>query len=426
MPEVSFPEIQHLGKLDVSKSEKIRKIIAQTHEQGARLTSHELIPTPELEKIRSEANAAITHHIAKKYGLSGFEVPPPDRVHFMNEDAPYLDKDSWGEIEGYHSVSTRAIYVRTDTEDIDQIRDGIESELERSDDWMYAAEILADNKYGEDNEFDYQYSELDWPPLEEYIQPDDTEEVKKAKTRAYEKHLLFKSHENKNDEDAAEAYRRWKIRRISHIYIHEAYHFGSKNKLLLINEAFGSRSGYNIQSPKDTNEYLTSFTSLNEAVTEQLAVETLNQNEERLNVEPLTYYYYYQVEDLRKDYTEDDKRFYELDRILLNIVIGVISERLKKPEEKIWSEIVLGYISGEMMHLRDIEKVYGPSSLRLYASLPPISDLPQKLRDEIYDFFKNPNPNKVKSLAEQVAKETTEHYHANKISRKIGSSKLDT
>lgn len=119
------------------------------------------------------------------------------------------------------------------------------------------------------------------------------------------------------------------------------------------------RLGYSVQA-NDANKnkimrsmysnYDEHFRGLNEAVTDKMAIEVLNKI---LKKEPLP--------ESMGGYSE----FIDI----LNMIIEKVSQENNEGVNAIWKAFKRGLFSGEMMHLREIEKIFGRGALRILAAL---------------------------------------------------------
>ncbi len=139
-----------------------------------------------------------------------------------------------------------------------------------------------------------------------------------------------------------------------HDLLHEMVHSVSHIKYEILEDDIKNyRTGYALKNHKDNIKYLESF---NEALTEDLTQSLLFKNRQVLydtfNIKKL---------GIPNSYSKDNM-------IIDNIVIG-LSDNSKIPEHLIRDRFYKGLFTGDMMHLREIDKVFGEGSLRLLAFL---------------------------------------------------------
>lgn len=185
--------------------------------------------------------------------------------------------------------------------------------------------------------------------------------------------------------------------------IHEALHFSGYNMrgLPKINEETDyekSRVGFHIYSPKNGNY----FSFLNEAMTEFITDDILNENFEEIKKELKMKNIFGLNENLYKKLNILMFKTYYKER-------NLISRIIKESKINI-NELKKGYFTGNMLCLRKIEETYGPGSLRILAlqELNPAAiigeaiyfdlNTPENLRNKIKEGIINnlPEEEKVK------------------------------
>jgi len=62
---------------------------------------------------------------------------------------------------------------------------------------------------------------------------------------------------------------------------------------------------------------------------------------------------------------ENKDIFYNLPLEILEIVLEKIAKNNKEKPEQVWQRFKKGFFTGEMMHLRDVEKTFGKGALRV-------------------------------------------------------------
>lgn len=142
--------------------------------------------------------------------------------------------------------------------------------------------------------------------------------------------------------------------KLFHGLLHEMVHSVSHIKYEILEDDIKNyRIGYALKNHKDNIKY---FESFNEALTEDLTQSLLFKNRQVL----------YNTFNINKFGTPNS---YSKDNMIIdNIVIG-LSDNNKIPEHLIRDKFYKGLLTGDMMHLREIDKVFGEGSLRLLAFL---------------------------------------------------------
>jgi hypothetical protein len=155
------------------------------------------------------------------------------------------------------------------------------------------------------------------------------------------------------------------LRLILHEMIHQAsFHtvFENTDKKLI----YPLRSGYQGFKPNDL-ESKDRFVGLNEAIVDSITQEIINKHQEDLNVK-----FNFSEEELKTDELFSDAYSDYVD--ILNIIINKISEEKGEDKESIWKNFKKGEFTGNMMHLRDVEKYFGTGALRILSSFGDYND----------------------------------------------------
>jgi len=181
------------------------------------------------------------------------------------------------------------------------------------------------------------------------------------------------------------------------VMLHEAlhtlsfckYHFDSTEENKIVKEY---RSGYRTINPKEN--YHEHFRGLNEAVIDKMVREIINKHREEL------------AEELNIMFKEEEESYlYYSDYIkILDVIIQKIADRKHEDKEAIWRRFKKGLFTGEMMHLRDLEKSSGKQSLRMIAALNSgTKDLPaEEINRKVLKYFETDNDQEKNKIAEEI------------------------
>ncbi len=167
--------------------------------------------------------------------------------------------------------------------------------------------------------------------------------------------------------------------------IHESTHKASHLKYIVNvkeKKLDSYRTGYRLAGREDSNLFL----GLNEAVVEKTTKDILSHIHSLKN------------ENFKKiqDVNFNSRSGYWSQLLTLNKILEKIAQKKNEKKEDVWSRFKKGQFTGEMMHLRDIEKVFGPGSLRVIASMGGIdSDLSKQF---LYYSYFSTDSNSVKNL----------------------------
>lgn len=149
--------------------------------------------------------------------------------------------------------------------------------------------------------------------------------------------------------------------------LHEMIHIASIHKFYVeeteegkVNVKTSYRTGYGVSDPRKRErnqpEY---FRWFYEAVVDKTTLDIILKNDKKLRKE---------LNITEKEVKESSGDFYPyLDD--LNALIKKLAEKKGEDEETIWQRIKRGQFSGEMMHLRDVEKYLGKGELERLAHL---------------------------------------------------------
>ena len=151
-----------------------------------------------------------------------------------------------------------------------------------------------------------------------------------------------------------------------HVQLHEMTHAISKAKHIVeVNEADDGndmkvqqyRSGYYFVSKK----YPEGFVAFNEAVTEKLTCELMDRKVDYIRARMSVYGSDKSYVSFKDHYKEQIK--------VLDAIIERVAEYKREAVTQTWDRLKRGYFSGEMMHLRDIERAIGRGMLRKLAGM---------------------------------------------------------
>jgi hypothetical protein len=140
-----------------------------------------------------------------------------------------------------------------------------------------------------------------------------------------------------------------------HMLSHIKYYLDDQRKTL---DTY--RTGYftnNVSNGEDVHDH---FTGLNEAVTEAMALEVTEKNRATLDNT---------IHPTEEDWEYGLSGSYEAEREILEFIIKKIVEKNGEAEDEVWNRFKKGAFTGEMMHLRDIERVFGIGTLRVVAAI---------------------------------------------------------
>jgi len=181
---------------------------------------------------------------------------------------------------------------------------------------------------------------------------------------------------------ANHGYEEWESKRLFwyKAILHEMIHFVSFQKNLLIKKEDNRtqinnlRVGYRGRGKEVKNDI---FKGFNEGMTDLIVMDILKKHKEELALD------FNISKEEEEEFISTKKQFYEY-AFFINDLIKRIAEKTDKDEGEVWKKMKEGCFTGEMMHLREIERVLGKDSLKILSRLG-YSDEENK---KVYDFFK--------------------------------------
>jgi hypothetical protein len=158
------------------------------------------------------------------------------------------------------------------------------------------------------------------------------------------------------------------------------------------------RSGYDTNDLNKNTEYL-HFTGFNEAVLEKIRGDIAN---EHLN-EIITNL------DIRNEEIKTNSEFahsYFKETFIVDALVSKMADFYQVDKNEIWTKIQKGFFTGNMMHLRDMENVFGPGSLRVLASMSSRGSTKDSSDNlDIIKYFISDNDQEKDSFAEKILSE---------------------
>lgn len=172
-----------------------------------------------------------------------------------------------------------------------------------------------------------------------------------------------------------------------HLVSHNVYFFDENHE-----EIGNYRSGYHTRRNQDEDGH-EHFRGLNEGIIDLVVSEIVNENIDTIS----------QMLDLKEDDWRGVSWYYD-EGELINLIIEKISQQKNEPEEVVYKRFKRGLFSGEMMHLRDIEKVFGKDALRIFSYINPRAKSQEELdiQKKAYEFFWTDNQERRNELHDEI------------------------
>ena len=148
------------------------------------------------------------------------------------------------------------------------------------------------------------------------------------------------------------------------------------------------RVGYSVDGQEHEH-----FRGLNEMMIEKIIPEIIKKHEKEL------------VKKLKITPEEDNQTVKRYPSELLDIIIKEVAKRNDEKEEETWQRFKKGLFTGELMHLREVERTFGKGSLRILAALESGTrgEVGRgKAYNRILEYFSIDNEEKREQIAEEI------------------------
>lgn len=174
---------------------------------------------------------------------------------------------------------------------------------------------------------------------------------------------------------------------------HEAVHMASFLKFGMKKEEkrpFLYRSGYDVTvEGAKKHEH---FCGLNEMVVDQVVSDMLIKHEKEL------------IKKFKITPEEEKESIYYYPSYVLDVILKKIAQNNNEDIKNTWKRFKKGLFTGEMMHLRKVERTFGKGSLRMLAALESGTkeECDKETYGEILKFFKSDNQEEKDKIAEKI------------------------
>ena len=177
--------------------------------------------------------------------------------------------------------------------------------------------------------------------------------------------------------------------------LHEAVHMASFQSHHIDKEearATPYRVGYTAYNTRDDHEH---FRALNEAVADKTVVDLLVKHREdfikELNVTQ---------EEIKKSRAS----YYRFEMDVLNVILEKIASEKKEDVSAVWQRFKKGQFTGDMLHLKDIEHIFGKGALRVLSAMDyEGKDLPPKeVNRLVWRYFKEADNEEREQIAQKI------------------------
>lgn len=146
------------------------------------------------------------------------------------------------------------------------------------------------------------------------------------------------------------------------------------------------------------------FDGLNEAITERSTIDSLEKHADKIKREFNLTNEFYDQSVLRfiNSFNESDGS-YPLQRKVLDSIINGVSVRYKENKVMTWRRLKDGFISGNMMHLKRIERTFGRGSLSLLSLMGGSNTRePNYILNRYVELFDNPSPQDRRNIIQEI------------------------
>lgn len=209
------------------------------------------------------------------------------------------------------------------------------------------------------------------------------------------KKIIYKNKE-KRDEELGTL-----IHEFIHSHAHNKFKIEKKEKENLISNY---RTGYQVDRFNDKNL----FSGFDEAVVDKMSYDLLFHYHKNFGKDSFGKKIYESLVKLDSGYLIHIET---IDKIITRI-----AEVNYETNEEVWKRFKLGEFTGNMMHLRDVEKAYGAGSLRILANMP--AEAKYKNLTYYYEYFATNNKNARSKIEKYLLSESEKeklNYHVGKI-----------
>lgn len=201
------------------------------------------------------------------------------------------------------------------------------------------------------------------------------------------------------------------FRTVLHEGLHKAsYHkycwyFSEKRQWDMVEPSRLGYTSFKSESDSGKHEHLRGF---NEAVVEKTVQELIKKNRKDI------------IRSLNFNVAQilGFSRHYEKEMELVDFMVDKIAEKKGEGKEDVWGRFKKGLFTGEMMHLRDIERTFGKGALRMIASIqsvfqPALSD--ERIVDYVRQYLETENGEERKKIAELVLNLEERRQHEKRL-----------
>lgn len=166
------------------------------------------------------------------------------------------------------------------------------------------------------------------------------------------------------------------------------------------------RGGYSFRDSDNPERF--EFVGLNEAVTEKTTIELLTRHIEELRAR-----LNFSSEDAKE--LQEENPVYKKYIDLVNILISAIAQHRGQNPETVWQRFKKGMFTGNMMHLRDVDRIFGNGSLRLLSSVGFVqgehegqeeSSQHVEMTEQVVHYFKTDDPVERQKILERLKEQT--------------------
>ncbi len=174
-----------------------------------------------------------------------------------------------------------------------------------------------------------------------------------------------------------------------HMMSHEKYWLDKKNKKMS-----NYRVGYGVTKHSGGGIGTPRLVGLDEAVAEKISQEITEKHKNEL----MSLFHISSQEAWEKQLDIA----YDLEVRLLEFLLLRISIKNDEPVESVWSRFKKAEFTGELMHLRDVDKAFGKGSLKVLAKMGSQDDPEDEVIVKIVDYFVCKDPTKKNKIAQEI------------------------
>lgn len=185
--------------------------------------------------------------------------------------------------------------------------------------------------------------------------------------------------------------------------VHEAFHLQAFQHFVAIEgeKDLRQRSGYDYYRDGDAT-----FVSVNEAITQRMTDEAIARASDRCHVAgfPPVNPNHFSDPWVRDEVAFATGTAYADDQRFLGRLMAAVAEQKGESTDAVWRRFQRSYVTGSMMHLRDIEHAFGKGALRFVAGVAPRDFEDYQRRELVWQYLETNDAGERTRIADELAR----------------------